>query len=553
MNQPVNELIDIPQLDVNDIEKNFPFDTFRTGQKECIEFIINAFNTGKKFVAIEGPTGAGKSAIGICISKFFQKAYYLTITKILQTQLQNDFGTDGSIVELKGRATYPCTVYEKHQSELLKRMTISQSQIDKQLLRHPDCNNGYCKKCGDSKCTWCIDAGTCTYFNQITKAQRSQLAIMNFSSFLYQTSMVKGRFNVRDLLVIDECHQTESQLLNFISLSINDKALKQVGYTLPMFDNAEEYWLHFVENKIVDHLTLLIKAAKEAENIRQIEEYTTILYKINKFFTAMEQGEEWIADYETFRGNLTVTLKPIFVKSKSDQLMFQYGQKVLFMSATILDVNIMCDNLGISKSDVAAYRMKNQFPVKNRPIYIKNTAGRIVGGNAKLKEWGPKIIKVTNDIIGKHKNQRGIIHTHNFAIANLLLEKSKHKHRFLFQKNYANKEEMLEDHSNQEDSIIVAPAMHEGIDLRDDLSRFQIICKVPWPNYFNDKQLARRVELNRSYYLWITALKLVQSYGRSVRNDKDYADTYVIDEVFTSFIKQAKSMLPQWFLEAVIH
>ena len=110
---------------------------------------------------------------------------------------------------------------------------------------------------------------------------------------------------------------------------------------------------------------------------------------------------------------------------------------------------------------------------------------------------------------------------------------------------------MLEVHSKSKNTIIVAPAMHEGIDLVDDLSRFQIICKIPWPNFIDDKQLARRIELDQDYYNWLTALKLVQSYGRSVRSETDWADTYIIDEVLLSFKERAKKMIPKWFSEAI--
>ena len=114
------------------------------------------------------------------------------------------------------------------------------------------------------------------------------------------------------------------------------------------------------------------------------------------------------------------------------------------------------------------------------------------------------------------------------------------------------KEEMLAEHARRPNGIIVAPAMHEGLDLKGDLSRFQIIAKVPYPNFFDDKQLARRVELDRRYLVWLVALKLVQSYGRSIRSAEDWAHTYIIDGAIDRFLKEADKMLPPWFKEAII-
>ncbi|MCK9558275.1 MAG: hypothetical protein M0R50_09585, partial [Candidatus Cloacimonetes bacterium] len=162
-----------------------------------------------------------------------------------------------------------------------------------------------------------------------------------------------------------------------------------------------------------------------------------------------------------------------------------------------------------------------------------------------------KLVQRTDEILDKYQHDRGIIHTHNFSIANLLMTKSRHSCRFLYQRNFATKEQMLEKHSESENTIIVAPAMHEGLDLYGDLSRVQIICKVPWPNFIENKQLARRLEIDRRYYLWLTALKLIQSAGRSIRSENDWAHTYVLDEVFNSFMSDAGSMIPTWFKDAV--
>jgi Rad3-related DNA helicase len=138
---------------------------------------------------------------------------------------------------------------------------------------------------------------------------------------------------------------------------------------------------------------------------------------------------------------------------------------------------------------------------------------------------------------------------------NALLEQCKpaNSRRFITQKEYPDKAMLLKAHQQADNSIIVAPAMHEGLNLIDDLSRFQIICKVPYANFYDNKQLARRVEVDQKYYTWLTALKLIQSYGRSIRSENDFADTYVIDEAILRFITDAKSMLPTWFTEAIIY
>ena len=126
------------------------------------------------------------------------------------------------------------------------------------------------------------------------------------------------------------------------------------------------------------------------------------------------------------------------------------------------------------------------------------------------------------------------------------------KKRLLYQKEFNNdKTEMLAYHTKMSNTILIAPAMHEGIDLFGDLSRFQIVCKVPFPNQFDDKQLAARMETDPQFYTWLTALKLVQSVGRSVRSETDWADTFILDKSFEWWYKRNLKMLPIWFKEAL--
>jgi len=53
------------------------------------------------------------------------------------------------------------------------------------------------------------------------------------------------------------------------------------------------------------------------------------------------------------------------------------------------------------------------------------------------------------------------------------------------------------------------------------------------------------------WYAWQTALRLVQTYGRSVRSETDHAATYVLDSQFTWFLQQHRDLFPEYFLEAI--
>jgi len=100
----------------------FPFQSFKKGQKESIDQIINAIEKGYKYVILDAPTGSGKSAIARTVIDYFNvndgfSAYLLSSTKMLQNQYYdeslsfNKFNIDYQIG--KGRSNFECRINHK--------------------------------------------------------------------------------------------------------------------------------------------------------------------------------------------------------------------------------------------------------------------------------------------------------------------------------------------------------------------------------------------------------------------------------------------------------
>ena len=100
--------------------KFFPYEKPRDAQDKAIQFALDSFDNGKRFVVIEAGTGVGKSAIGLTISRHINNlendlpeevsrgTWYLTTQKVLQEQYIKDFGKIG-MKSIKSASNYDCT------------------------------------------------------------------------------------------------------------------------------------------------------------------------------------------------------------------------------------------------------------------------------------------------------------------------------------------------------------------------------------------------------------------------------------------------------------
>lgn len=532
----------------------------RPGQLEALERIMANFDAGKRFVLLEAPVGSGKSAIGLTAAAVSGSCYYLTIQKILQSQISRDYAGYG-LVELRGRNAYPCPVLD--------------SAGLKQINRR-DCSNGYCRVAlNKAACPSCflsnrpegvkergnltilpdeMSYSACPYYEQVYRAINAPHVLMNFSSFLMQYHYTP-RFGPRDLLVLDEGHHAEEQLLDFVSIGLNDIDLLPFGIKLPNLEFADDYVAWMDKVSLFDIIGQMMEEAKAEQDNHRADDCERLINRC-KHLAEVVNTEPWIAEYKEVRSNRhshgIVSIKPLEVASMAEKLLFAAGRQILMMSATILDAGSFCRSLGIKVDDVTIIKLAHQFPKENRPVYVM-PAARVVGGKGNVQSWGPQLIETVDRLATNHVGQRGIIHTHTFHITELLRDGCETAERFFLQRNFPDKDQMLAAFYERPDGIIVAPAMHEGLSLDDDLSRFQIVCKVPYPNFFDDKRLAAKVRLDHRYLIWLTAIKLVQSVGRSVRSADDWAHTYIIDSTLsTKFLAEAKKILPKWFAESLV-
>ena len=240
-----------------------------------------------------------------------------------------------------------------------------------------------------------------------------------------------------------------------------------------------------------------------------------------------------------------ISFMPLKVNNLSDHL-FKYADKVILMSATIIDPANFCKTLGIDKFKYV--EADSTFDPSNSPIFC-NTKNKLNYHN--LKRTLPKIIKQVEGICAHHKDDKGIIHTHNNTITSFL-QKKLNGERFLIREPGVRNEEILEQHlASDKPTVLISPSMSHGVDLKDDLARFQIIIKAPYlPT--KDKRIERLMKDDFNWYSNKMLCSVIQSCGRGIRSKKDYCRTYILDGAIVESVINNIHKLPKYFIDRFV-
>ena len=628
-----------------------------------LDEICNAFNSGYKYIVLEAPTGFGKSAVAITFALNLGSSYICTSTKDLQTQYSKDFPF---IKTAKGKSNFPCLLKQdfvdngtyrcgicvsdnpnecfhttvdyghcmtneffkgngcKYRTFLKDYKLINERTKEEEIYIDKDAKQNYKKQFSDWSAIKNLKIARewkpCEYFNQLNIALTSSHSIFNYSIFLAFLPYNKSLISERELLVLDEGHLLETEIVKFRGLSISKRRWKRYIANLEIIDYGYddiERWIDFLidlESKMLvatDNSSIVQLLAserkikynycnddfkkisrKDRENKKKIISASEIFdsdYEIEKRYAFDENnisknpsknlGEELAVDAIKDTERLTRTINNILSNPKnwiiSDikkdnnykvekvelkpldiapycKSIFEKGSKVLIMSATILNNKAFCKSIGLDPENVRFIQVKSDFPVEHRIIYPLNIA-YLNYSNLQSIEIKSKISKAVDNIMSTYKKDKGIIHTTSYDQLNFIKENisKENARRLVITDPEIQRDEVIFQHtSTTKPTVPISPSLHTGLDLKDDLSRFQIITKVPYLSK-GDRWTNAKRELDEEWYYWQTALRLIQAYGRSIRSKEDWAKTYILDSAFSYFIKKNKNMLPDWFIQAI--
>ena len=543
------------------ILKHSPFASTRASQKEVLKAIEKAFSEGYKNVLLEMPVGGGKSLIAITAAKYFGQAHILTPRKSLQNQYSEDFSSHG-VALMKGRSSYPCLedctaeenqeIYKHISNLILNRKVIPVASLAQNCSTAPCIGNREYL----NKCTGVTEIGKgevsdpthpCPYHIAIDVAQNSSIIVHNLHSFIFQ-SYFAGRFQERNLLVIDECHEVEGIVRGFaakkiiLPVAVKPEKLEETK----LFKTLDEWvtWLEDFQNLFKDTDNFGCHVSNRAE-------YLQLLLQIKDLSDTFSDKFVSEVEVDALSKKTKFSFIPEQVGNLINNFLLSYGKKRLLMSGTIYNKSLYCKNNGLKEEETCFIRIGSSFPKVNRPIYFKDeykvdTSHRLWDQNftsmiTKIKS----IMEVFDDV-------KGLIHTPSYLASIAIHNALKSTGRVVAHTKDDFQQVLTDFYSSEDPKVLLSPVCQQGVDFKYDRARFQIVLRVPYANT-SDTFVDHKVKKDFPWYNYQALVTFGQQIGRVNRSEDDFGVTILMDERFGKFISRNKNVLPKWLTEAIIY
>lgn len=504
----------------------------REGQKKVLLAFERAYLNGTRYFMIDAPVGSGKSLIVRVMQAYLQVAYVLTPRLGLQAQYTLEFTNSRKLI---GRRHYPCSYQDSELNNYV--IPIIKNGKTFRVEDQASCSGAICTKKPAAKrqrvMEECLTYGPCPYTTAIDVASQSDMVVCNYHSFIAQTRFRPDQFGHRKLLAIDESHTLASVLRDVLTVSfIIDRmvAPKEVEHLKTL-----AHWVAWLQRS--EQLSTFHDAdSREAHlaRVEQLEQTGEGVYGTPVITKLIHDSEK-----ESFK----VSVIPYNVGGAAQKLIYDYADVVVVLSGTWYDKNTSCREIGLDPALTNFISVASEFPAKNREVVLPPSNLDLSHKNWELNL--PKLAKYVSNIINSHRGQSGLIHTSSYTKAWQLGKLLKSPRIILHTSD--DFVEKFKEFQNSVDGVLISPSCVEGVDLKDDLCRFNVLTSLPYPSagegYF------QRLLANNGWNLYniICMRQIGQALGRGVRHKEDWCKNYLCDTRFYGFLNKMGKFLPDWF------
>lgn len=479
--------------------KHFPYSEPRDIQAEALDILEENWDKYDIFV-INAPTAFGKTALARTLINQYHSVSVITPTNLLVQQFLDEFPDTPTLHRMD---SYFCEKWDRP-------CPVTRAKL-----------MNFCNEKRDGqKCQAACDLSAAKY--------KKGPGIYNYHTFVAHKLY-------RNIIIIDEAHNTIPFLKERMAITIWKHDYKYPdGFS---YEGLKEWILKLPQNKQKHKKIQLLKQAVSYKVPTHIAQFTT--EKFNGKGTRRGFPEE----------RECIKLMPVDI-SDAPPLLWpgekQGVQKVLLLSATIGPKDI--EQLGIGGRKLLYVDCKHPIPPPNRPILPLDVAS--VNYNSLRNGVALELANEIEKIAEYHTGEKGVIH----ATYQLATEFRAHlsSDRFLFhtRQNKADVYSQFRESDPAKGKILIACGMYEGIDLPEDLGRWQVIAKIPWMSLANPA-IQHLVDLDPQWFLWETLKTTIQAAGRICRTPTDYGITYILDSSFRRLMENGRTMVPDWFMDAI--
>jgi len=527
------------------ILEEFPAPSFRGTQKKALQEIREAFEAGNDVVLVRAPTGSGKSLLARAImgcARELQEAAAAEVTGSYYTTPQvsqlDDVAVDDLLDDfniIRGKRNYSCILPGEHDTPVNQAPCARQKGFD------------------------CTIKHRCPYYSDRAIASGQPMAAMTLAYFMQTAG--SDVFGMRDVVVIDEAHGLAEWAEMYATIDLS-------AHRVPVWDDVEIPDISAGHDRLertaafAERLVTVCSAAKDdltskpeltPQEVARRDRLGELVSELQWFledYRSPESPTTWVVDQAGSNGT-AITIKPLDPARYLTHTVWDRGEKFALLSATILNKEAFCRQVGLEPQRVALVDVEHTFPVENRPLYDV-TQGKMTYEHR--DETIPKIARLIVRLMAHHPNEKGIIHAHSYAIAEQLTEKLTSfgvGQRVRVHDSDNRDAELDAWKASSDPELFVAVKMEEALDLKGDLARWQVLCKAPYQNT-NDSRVARRLEDGQWAWYHRSALRtVIQACGRVVRAPDDYGATYLADSSLLDLFERAKHDTPPWFTQQI--
>lgn len=597
---------DLPQDAGRGTLATAPFQ-YRPGQEELKHEILKEVENGTRVVLLEAPVGAGKSLILAEVAEALHRergwtGYYTTPQVTLVEQLRHSRLVSDKVQPIVGTANYPCAIDRAPEGQ--RRMVSEAWCIP--------ANGKPCERCQARgtlpntepplRCPVCQGRKvvkftcperykTCQYFIDRKKAAKGALATMTLAYLLRVTRNPPDsgeaateepvdveeppRFLSRDFLIVDEAHGL-GEYSSFLSIRVSEQSLdssvwkaawknewgKSVGSPDDPFRDMDTKEIRALVTRLREVVWSVMDAEKAPEargtkedlsRIRRLNHAEQLEDNLTEALEDLDTGNRWVAQVKEDKPQETqLELTPVLSQKMLSRRLWPLGPKLVILStATILDPHQFLSEVGLPDQGVRHFAPPSTFPADNGPIF----ASPAVNMSSRYQERNyPAALEHLQRIMDRHADQRGVIHVAGYEmqgrIANSLPEP--YRSRFVTHDRGKSRNRTLSswERSTSQNTVLLAVAMEEGLDLKGQLAEWQVIFKCPYAG-LNDRRVTVRKQLpdGERWYKLLALRRLLQSFGRIVRSETDVGWTYILDSSAVDLLDDHWDMLPSWAQE----